>query len=162
MFGEGSTIESNVNQSIVQVSLDRLEASRINDNSQHDSITFNVDVKMEERNRTNDELILTFHLTIDIKPSLAKFDVIGTARITGNTTVFNDVLQMDEITRVPKVLHTIYQRVFISLYLLSSMIDTPYPPPDLLHSYLNNKNVTSVNLEDYAGSNEMEQDVQTM
>jgi len=41
---------------------------------------------------------------------------------------------MDEETSVPKVLHVIYQQVFTSLYLLASLIETPYPPPDLIHS----------------------------
>jgi len=35
---------------------------------------------------------------------------------------------------VPKVLHTIYQHAFTSLFLLSTLIDSPYPPPDLIHA----------------------------
>jgi hypothetical protein len=42
-------------------------------------------------------------------------------------------LEVNPNTRIPQILFTIYQHVFNSIYILSSNLNTPYPPPDLLH-----------------------------
>ena len=36
-------------------------------------------------------------------------------------------------TKIPQILFTVYQHVFNSIYILASILTTPYPPPDLLH-----------------------------
>jgi hypothetical protein len=57
-------------------------------------------------------------------------------------------LEINPITKIPQILFTIYQHIFNSIYILSSNLNTPYPPPDLLHpmtekikilSYMNQK-----------------------
>ena len=88
---------------------------------------------MDEENRTNDELTLSFLLMIRTKPSLVKYEVGGKAVISGGRKAFDAALEVDESTKVPKILHTIYQRAFMSLFLISSVIESPYPPPDLIH-----------------------------
>jgi hypothetical protein len=42
-------------------------------------------------------------------------------------------LEVNPNTKIPQILFTIYQHVFNSIYILSSNLNTPYPPPDLLH-----------------------------
>ena len=42
-------------------------------------------------------------------------------------------LEVNPKTKIPQILFTIYQHVFNSIYMLSSNLNTPYPPPDLLH-----------------------------
>jgi hypothetical protein len=118
----------------IRVKLGKVEGTRIDTGATPDSVTFDVDVSMDEENRTNDELTLTFNLTIRTKPTLVKFEVGGTAVIPGGREVFDAVLEMDEKSSVPKVLHVVYQRVFTSLYLIAAQLEVPYPPPDLLHS----------------------------
>jgi len=93
-----------------------------------------VDVNLDELSRTGDSLTLSFLLSISTKPSLVKFEAGGTATVTGGQKAFEKVLEEDSESNVPKVLHTIYQRAFTSLFLLSTLLDSPYPPPDLLHS----------------------------
>ncbi|RLI21629.1 hypothetical protein DRO54_03190 [Candidatus Bathyarchaeota archaeon] len=44
------------------------------------------------------------------------------------------MLEMDPETKVPYILNTVYQHVFTSIYLLSTILNTPYPPPDLLYT----------------------------
>jgi len=44
------------------------------------------------------------------------------------------MLEIDPETKVPHVLGIVYQHVFTSTYLLSTILNTPYPPPDLLHT----------------------------
>jgi hypothetical protein len=42
-------------------------------------------------------------------------------------------LEVNPKTKIPQILFAIYQHVFNSIYILSSNLGTPYPPPDLLH-----------------------------
>jgi hypothetical protein len=42
-------------------------------------------------------------------------------------------LEVNPKTKIPQILFTIYQHVFNSIYMLSANLNTPYPPPDLLH-----------------------------
>jgi len=44
------------------------------------------------------------------------------------------MLEIDPETKVPYVLNIVYQHVFTSIYLLSTILNTPYPPPDLLYT----------------------------
>lgn len=89
---------------------------------------------MDEETRTNDELTLRFLLIITTKPSLVKYEVGGLAIIKGGINAFDSALIIDENSGVPKVLHTIYQKVFTSVYIVASLMDSPYPPPDLIHA----------------------------
>ena len=44
------------------------------------------------------------------------------------------MLEIDPETKVPHVLNIVYQHVFTSIYLLSTILNAPYPPPDLLYT----------------------------
>jgi hypothetical protein len=118
----------------IRVKLSRVEGSKIDTGVTPDSVTFDVDVNMDEENRTNEELTIKFNLTISTKPTLIKFEVGGNAVISGGREAFDAALEMDEESSVPKVLHLVYQRVFTSLYLIAAQLEVPYPPPDLLHA----------------------------
>jgi hypothetical protein len=130
----------------IRVKLSRIEGSKIDTGVTPDSVTFDVDVNMDEENRTNEELTITFNLKISTKPTLVKFEVGGTAVISGGREVFDAALEMDEESSVPKILHLVYQRVFTSLYLIAAQLEVPYPPPDLLHSPSESRNLESENL----------------
>jgi hypothetical protein len=127
-------LESIVGVAPIRVKLGRVEGTRIDTGAKPGSVAFDVDVSMDEESRTNDELTIAFNLTIRTKPALVKFEVGGTAVISGGREAFDAALEMDDESSVPKVLHFVYQRVFTSLYLIASLIEVPYPPPDLLHS----------------------------
>ena len=114
--------------------LDRLVGVRTSVGESPGSVVFNVDVKMDEESRTNEELTISFLITISTKPSLVQFEVGGTAVVTGGRAVFDSALEVDEESSVPRVLYTIYQRIFTPLFVLSNMLEAPYPPPDLIHS----------------------------
>lgn len=51
----------------------------------------------------------------------------------GKTDDIKKKLEVNPNTKIPQILFTIYQHVFNSIYILSSNLNTPYPPPDLLH-----------------------------
>ena len=42
-------------------------------------------------------------------------------------------LEVNPKTNIPQILFTVYQHVFNSIYMVSSILNAPYPPPDLLH-----------------------------
>ena len=44
------------------------------------------------------------------------------------------MLVVDPKTSVPNVFHRVYQHSFMAIYLLATLMDTIYPPPDLLFS----------------------------
>ena len=107
-MGEG-IIESQAPNASIQVRVKRLEGVRLETGEDTGAVTFNVDVKMEELSRTGDSLTLSFLLSISTRPGLVKFEVGGTATITGGQKAFESVLEEDPESNVPKVLHTIYQ-----------------------------------------------------
>jgi hypothetical protein len=70
---------------------------------------------------------------VTTKPSVAKYAVTGTLTLEGDSQDINKKLEVNPNTKIPQILFTVYQHVFSSIYLLSSVLDAPYPPPDLLH-----------------------------
>jgi len=64
---------------------------------------------------------------------VAKYAVTGVLSLEGDPQDINKKLEVNPKTQVPQILFTVYQHVFSSIYLLSSVLDAPYPPPDLLH-----------------------------
>jgi len=127
-------METRAAPSSVQVELKRLEGARIESGEDASAVKFNVDVKMQEQSRTGELLVIEFTLLISTKPSLVKFEASGVARVSGGQDIFKAFLEVDPATNVPRILHNIYQNAFTSMFLLSTLIGAPYPPPDLLHS----------------------------
>jgi hypothetical protein len=118
----------------IRVHLDRLVGTRTQSGESPGTVVFDVDVKMDEENRTNEELTVSFLISIGTKPSIVQFEVGGTAVISGGRAAFDDALEVDEGSNVPRILPIIYQRIFTALFVISSMLESPYPPPDLIHS----------------------------
>ncbi len=95
---------------------------------------FDVNVKLEEMERGTGEATFSFALAINTKPNMAKFDVNGTVTVTGGNEVVEKLLQTNPETKVPNLLERVYERVFTSVFVLSSIINAPHPPPDLIRS----------------------------
>jgi hypothetical protein len=72
-------------------------------------------------------------LLISTKPNVVKYSTTGTVTMTGKPDDIKKKLDVNPKTKIPQILFTIYQHVFNSIYILSSNLNTPYPPPDLLH-----------------------------
>ena len=140
-------METRAAPSSVQVELRRLEGSRIESGEDTSAVKFNVDVKMQEQGRTRELLVIEFTLLISTKPSMVKFEASGVARVSGGQDVFKAFLEVDPETNVPRVLHNIYQNAFTAIFVLSTLIGSPYPPPDLLHSTLKTESMKQENSE---------------
>jgi hypothetical protein len=76
---------------------------------------------------------LSFNLAISTKPNVVKYATTGSVTLIGKADDVKKKLEVNPKTKIPQILFTIYQHVFNSIYMLSSTLNTPYPPPDLLH-----------------------------
>ncbi|RLI45475.1 hypothetical protein DRO69_05245 [Candidatus Bathyarchaeota archaeon] len=101
-----------------------------------ESTTFNFDVnaKLEEKERKSGRLVVGFVLTVGTKPSVVKFEIEGVATLSGSNPAIEKLLEVDPETKIPLLLHRVYQHVFTTTFLLATILDTPYPPPNLLFS----------------------------
>ena len=98
------------------------------------TFSFDVDAKLEEKERKSGRLVVSFVLTVGTKPSVVKFEVEGVATLSGSNPAIEKLLEVDPETKIPLLLHRVYQRVFATTFLLATLLDTPYPPPNLLFS----------------------------
>lgn len=132
--GEGEIELSEMSEVEVRFEVRHLEGTRIGSLADYSTVKFDIKVDLKEEERRGEQLTINFHLSITTKPSVAKFEVGGTATIIGTQRAIEPLLEPDPETQVPPILHTVYQRTFTALFLLSSLIEAPYPPPDLLYT----------------------------
>jgi len=76
---------------------------------------------------------LNFSLLITTKPNIVKYSAAGAVTLEGSSADVQKKLTANPKTKIPQILFTVYQHVFNSIYILASILNTPYPPPDLLH-----------------------------
>jgi len=103
------------------------------------ALNFDVNAKLEEKERRSGILVVGFVLTVNTKPSVVKFEIEGLATVEGKNPAIEKILEVDPETKIPLVLHRVYQQVFMTTFLLATLLDTAYPPPDLLSSSEINK-----------------------
>ena len=118
---------------MVSINLSSLHAERTGEYTSKDELFFDVNAKLEEQKRENGQVTLSFNLAISTKPNVVKYSIAGLVTLAGKPDDIKKKLEVNPKTRIPQILFTIYQHVFNSIYILSSNLNTPYPPPDLLH-----------------------------
>jgi hypothetical protein len=111
-----------------------LRGVKLSDKEESSALSFDVNAKLEEKERKSGRLVVGFILTVSTKPSVVKFEVEGVAVLEGKNPAIERFLEADPKTKVPLLLHRVYQHVFTSTFLLATLLDMPYPPPDLLFS----------------------------
>ena len=99
-----------------------------------ETVSFDVKSKMEEKERRGGFVSISYALSVGTKPNVVKFELEGTATLEGKDAEIDKMLEMDPETQVPFVFQRVYQHMFMSMYLLATLIDAPYPPPNLLFS----------------------------
>jgi hypothetical protein len=92
---------------------------------------------------------------------VAKYVVTGIIKLEGNVQDVNKRLEANPKTKIPQILFTVYQHVFSSIYILSSVLSTPYPPPDLLHPMQEKIQILPENGENGAARSKEEEKPQT-
>lgn len=96
------------------------------------TVNFEVKAKLEEKERKSQTVVVGFILQLNTKPGIVKFEIEGTATLTGRETEINKMLEVDPETKLPYVFQKVYQHTFTAMYLLSTILNTPPPPIDLL------------------------------
>ncbi len=134
MESEELSISTKTGESDVQVKVDilGLRAVRLKDRVEDSQLHFDVNAKMEEKDKRSGKRVVGFVLTVGTKPSIAKFEVEGLATLEGKNPDIDKLLEVNPKTRIPLLLNRVYQQVFTSTYLMANILDTSYPPPDML------------------------------
>ena len=117
----------------VSIRINSLQGERTSDQISGEELFFDVNAKLEEQKKTSNFASLSFNLIVTTKPNVVKYATGGTVTLEGKLQDINKRLEVNPKTKIPQILFTVYQHIFSSLYLLSSVLNAPFPPPDLLH-----------------------------
>ena len=110
-----------------------MQAERSGLRSSSEELFFDINAKLDEQKKSSGQATLSFELGITTKPNVVKYTVAGTVTMEGSAEEIRKKLEVNPKTKIPQILFTVYQHVFSAIYVLSSVLNTPYPPPDLLH-----------------------------
>lgn len=112
---------------------------KLKDRIETAELHFDINAKLEEKDRRSGQRVIGFVLTVGTKPSVSKFEVEGIATIDGKNPDIEKLLEINPKTKIPLLLNRVYHEVFTSTYLLANLLDTSYPPPDMLSPEEKNK-----------------------
>lgn len=110
-------------------------------------MNFDVKAKLEERERKSQMVAVGFSMVLSTKPSIVKFEVEGVATLMGKEAEITKILEVDPENKVPFVFQRVYQHVFMAMYLLSTILNAPPPPHDLLFPHREGVPVEDVSME---------------
>jgi hypothetical protein len=112
---------------------------------------------LEEQKKNGDEVTLGFNLQISTKPNVVRYSTTGNVILEGKAADVKKKLEVNPKTKIPQILFTVYQHVFNSIFMLSSILNTPYPPPDLLHPMAEKIQILSAASEEKSPASHAEQ-----
>ena len=117
----------------IAVLVERVEGARLSEKATENAqSSYNLNVSLSERDRSSGELILSFVLELTSQPQVARIKVDGIATLKGNKEeVQNEITAPDE-TNPPRILVTIYERVYGLIYLVAGNLKVPHPMPNLV------------------------------
>jgi hypothetical protein len=117
----------------VEVLVKNVEASRLSEHAADEtSVTFDVAASLAETDHQAGQFTLKYSIAITSQPPVARMDVSGSARITGEEPEIEALLKNPDQNTPPPVFMSIYQKVYAILYLLSGSLKIPYPSPGLM------------------------------
>jgi hypothetical protein len=133
-----------------------LHGERTGEYTSKDALFFDVNAKLEENKKENNQVTLSFNLAISTKPNVVKYNIAGLVTLAGKPDDIKSKLEINPKTKIPQILFTIYQHIFNSIYILSSNLNTPYPPPDLLHPMAEKIQIIANNSEEKTSPEKIE------
>ena len=117
----------------VEVLVKSVEATRLSEQARDDTaVTFDVAAALAESEHQAGVFVLKYTITITSQPPVARMEVSGTAKITGEEKEIEEVLKSPDQNSPPHIFMSIYQKVYAILYLLSGSLKIPYPSPGLM------------------------------
>lgn len=125
----------NMSDVAVTVEIVSLRGERLSqkaDESASTPVKFNVNARLEEKERKSGKVVVLFALAVGTKPSVVKYELEGITTLMGKDDLIEKMLEIDPETKVPFLFHKIYQHIFMTIYLLATLMDTIYPPSNLL------------------------------
>lgn len=147
----------------VSVAIDIISAAgvRLGARGSTGAVSFDVKAKLEEKERRSQMVVVNFSLFLTTKPSVVKFEVDGTATLTGKDEEINKMLEVDPDIKVPYVFQKVYQNAFEAMYLLSTILKTPSPPHNLFPRSQRERLATEdIDVESTVGRAMMEENVE--
>jgi hypothetical protein len=88
---------------------------------------FQVYAKIDEESRKDNQLVASFLVTLnDVKGSVT-YEFRGICSMTGSSADFESMMSAQKDSRVPKVLDTIYQRLYPVIFMLAGMTISSFP-----------------------------------
>lgn len=143
----------------IEVSLHSIFASRkrnpvADDEKQAQAVTaailpsnFQVYAKIEEESRKDSRLVVSFLLTLNDARGAVTYEFRGICTIIGSTADFEAIMEAHKDSRIPKILDTIYQRLYPVVYLLAGMTTSSYPQSIALLTEMVSKDPIQVHQE---------------
>ncbi len=118
----------------VKVEIISISGTRLTDKSEQVQVSYDVKAKLEEKERKSQSVTIGFEILLSTKPGLAKFEAEGKATLVGKDDEIRRMLEVDPETKVPYVMPRIYQQVFMAMYLMSTILNSPPPPSGILNA----------------------------
>ena len=117
----------------VGVLIRSVEAARLSEDAKDSSeVAFEVTASLNESDRSAGQLTMRFSIDIQTTPQVAKIDISGVAKVTGDEQEIERLLTGKEAGSTPPVFMSIYKKVYAMLYLIAGSLRIPYPSPGLL------------------------------
>ncbi|TLX97254.1 MAG: hypothetical protein E6K96_03830 [Thaumarchaeota archaeon] len=117
----------------VEVLIRSVEAARLSEDAKDSSeVAFEVTASLNESDRSAGQLTMRFSIDIQTTPQVAKIDISGVAKVTGDEQEIERLLTGKEAGSTPPVFMSIYKKVYAMLYLIAGSLRIPYPSPGLL------------------------------
>ena len=117
----------------IDIDIRGVSAQKKDDTVNHNSeVVFGFNVNMEESERKSESISLSFQMTMDTEPPIAKFTIEGVATLKGEISEVEKLLSPDQQTNVPIIFTRIYKQVYSILFLLAGSLDIPTPSPALM------------------------------
>ena len=88
---------------------------------------FQVYAKIDEETRKDNQLVASFLVTLNDVRGSVTYEFRGISSVTGSTADFESVMGAQKDSRVPKILDTIYQRLYPVIFMLAGITTSSFP-----------------------------------
>jgi hypothetical protein len=88
---------------------------------------FQVYTKIDEESRKDNKLIISFLLTLNDTKGLVTYEFRGICVVTGTVADFEAIMETSKSSRVPKILDTLYQKLYPAMFMLAGMTSSSFP-----------------------------------
>jgi hypothetical protein len=88
---------------------------------------FQVYAKIDEESRKDNHLALSFLLTLNDVRGSVTYEFRGVCSIIGTSADFEAIMEAHKDSRVPRILDTIYHRLYPVVFMLAGMTTSSYP-----------------------------------